>query len=351
MMSMRTAGVASAARTRAPAIFYAGAALVMWAFAFGPGDAGASTFLRPYSYLAALPGFGELRAVSRFAMPASLCAAVAAAYACDLLSRYWGRQRMAIASIVMAGFIVDGLTIAVPTITPPGRVAVTASPDAAVIEIPPDSTSVNLAAMYRSISHRHPLVNGYSGHVPPHYQILTLALARGDTSALVPLARRRPLVILVNDAQDPGREYRRMIEAVPGIDAQGPIAGGVSFVMPRQADPDRPPLGPIVPATARESGRFQLDFDLGETRPFSAIEIEVGNRFPDLGARLRFQTSDDGSEWREVWNDWTGGAAVEAALTDPLRVPLRIDTPGARGRFVRVYPASAWMTRGVKILE
>jgi hypothetical protein len=346
--SMRTTEARSAARSRAPAIFYAGAAIVMWACAFGPGDGGASTFLRPYSYLAALPGFGELRAVSRFAMPASLCAAVAAAYALDLLSRSWARQRVAIASIVMAGLIVDGLTIAIPTMTPPSRVAVS-SPEAAVIEIPPDSTYVNLAAMYRSTSHHHPLVNGYSGHVPPHYEILMLALARGDTSALIPFARRRPLVILVHDAQDPGREYRQMIEAIPGIEAQGPIAGGVSFVLPRQADPGRPPLGPIVPATVRESGRFQLDFDLGDARSFSAIEIEVGDRYPDLAARLRLQTSDEGSEWRDVWSDWTGGAALEAALTDPRGVPIRIDTPGARGRFLRVYPASEWMKQGLKI--
>ena len=350
VMSIRATGVRSTARSRAPAIFYAGAALVMWALAFGPGE-GASAFLRPYSYLASLPGFGELRAVSRFAMPASLCAAVATAYAFDGLLRSWARQRMAIASLVMAGLIADGLPTAVPMMTPPSRVVVAASPDAAVLEIPPDSTTVNLAAMYRSMSHRHPLINGYSGHVPPHYQILALALARGDTSALIPFARRRSLVILVNDAHDPGREYRRMIEAVPNIEAQGPIAGGVSFAMPRQADPTRPPLGPIVPATARESGRFQLDFDLGATRTFSAIEIDVGDRYPDLAARLRFQTSDEGSEWRDVWSDWTGGPAVEAALTDPLRVPLRIDTSGARGRFLRVYPASVWMTQSLRIRE
>ena len=350
VMSIRATGLRSIGG-RAPAIFYAGAALLMWALAFGPADAGVASYLRPYTLLASLPGFGELRAVSRFAMPASLCAALAAAYALDLLWRSLPRRRMAIASIVMAGLVIDGITTSVPMMTPPSRVAVAASPDTAVLEIPPDSAYVNLAAMYRSMSHRHPLVNGYSGHVPPHYQILTLALARGDTTALIPFARRRPLLLLVNDANDPGGEYRRMVEAVPGIDAQGPIAGGASFLLPAQPDPGRSPLGPIVPATARDSGRFQIDFDLGAARAFSGIEIAVGDRYPDLAARLRFQTSDEGGEWREVWADWTGGAAVEAALADPRRVTIRIDTPGARGRFLRVYPASTWMATSLVVRE
>ncbi|MCP5804538.1 hypothetical protein NL322_28585, partial [Klebsiella pneumoniae] len=62
---------------------------------------------------------------------------------------------------------------------------------------------VNTAAMYRSMRYGRPLVNGYSGHTPPHYTVLTTALDRGDPSVLLELARGRPLVILLNDRLDP----------------------------------------------------------------------------------------------------------------------------------------------------
>ena len=60
--------------------------------------------------------------------------------------------------------------------------------DPAIVELPMDNIYVSVAAMYRSMSHRQPLINGYSGHFPPHYNVLTLSLAGGDTSALLALA-------------------------------------------------------------------------------------------------------------------------------------------------------------------
>ena len=51
-----------------------------------------------------------------------------------------------------------------------------------MIELPVDDTDVSVHAMYRSMFHRRPLVNGYSGYIPPHYRILALSLWRGDSS-------------------------------------------------------------------------------------------------------------------------------------------------------------------------
>jgi hypothetical protein len=224
------------------------------------------------------------------------------------------------------------------------------SGDPAVIELPIDDPYVNVAAMYRSIFHGRPLVNGYSGHIPPHYGILMLSLARGDSSPLVYLARRRPLVVIVNDLQDPGHGYRRMIEAIPGIQFQGVTGGGAVFVLPPQPEPRRPPIGLRVAATVRDAGRFVLEFDLGRTQRLSAIEIPLRNRYRDFAPRLRITTSDDGESWREVWGDWTGSLAVEAAVADPLQVPVHIDLPGASGRFVRIYPSSEWMRDEVRVI-
>ena len=50
-----------------------------------------------------------------------------------------------------------------------------------------------------------------------------------------------------------------------------------------------------------------------------------------------------GQTWQESWVGWTGGMAVEATLADPQLAPMRIPLAGVKARYVRVYPASAWM--------
>jgi cytochrome P450 len=48
--------------------------------------------------------------------------------------------------------------------------------------------------MYRSMRHRHPVVNGYSGHFPPHYDALRLGLIDGDVSVLDAFPRMSAVV-------------------------------------------------------------------------------------------------------------------------------------------------------------
>jgi hypothetical protein len=341
-----------AAQKRKPAIFYALAAVVMAALALGPGGTGdePASLARPFSWLLFLPGFDGVRVSARFAMQGTLCLAIAAGIGVARLAPFAGRWRRLAGAIAIGALAVEGSTEPVPILSPPGKALLPPLSHAAVIELPIDNQYVSVAAMYRSIFHGQPLANGYSGHFPPHYNILTLSLARGDTSPLAYLARRRPLVIIINDLQDPGHGYRRMIEAIPGIQFQGVTAGGATFVLPARPEPKRPPVGEPIPAQVRETGRFQMELDLGTSRRLSAIEIPLRKRYPDFASRLRIETSDDGQTWREAFADWTGGLAVEAALADPLVVPVRVPLPGASGRFVRVYPASEWMKGELKVL-
>ena len=62
------------ATDRAPIVFYAAAALLMWVLALGPGGIGqeAASPYRPYSWLLWLPGFNGVRVSSRFAMLGTL---------------------------------------------------------------------------------------------------------------------------------------------------------------------------------------------------------------------------------------------------------------------------------------
>ncbi len=335
-------------RGRSPLLFYVAATLLMWALALGPGGQGrdAVSLYRPYGWLLSLPGFNGLRVPSRFAMIGTLCLAMAASLAVAQLSKsglFRGHWRLLAGATVLAGLIVDGITLPIPLIFPPGRLLLPVSQQATVIELPIDDPYTSLRAMYRSIFHRHPIVNGYSGHAPQHYNILSLALHRGDASPFFYLARRRPLFIIVNDQLDDGRGFKQMIEALPGIQSHGASGAGSIFLLPAQAAPREPPIGPALESSVRDAGRYTLEFDVGAARFLSAVAFPLRRRYEDLAPRLRIETSEDGQTWKESWVGWTGGMAVEATLADPAIAPMRIPLAGVRARYVRVYPSSAWM--------
>ena len=333
---------------RAPILFYVAATLLMWILALGPGGEGhePASLARPYSWLLALPGFDGLRVSARFAMVGTLCLAVAASLATAQLARlmaFAGHWRALAGAAVIAGLAVDGMTRPVPVVPPPGKVILPGSQQAAVMELPIDNIDIGIGAMYRSMFHRQPLVNGYSGHYPPHYRVLSLSLWRGDVSALFYLARRRPLVILVSDRLDQSRSFKEMIEGVPGIQNYGVSGAGTMFLLPAQAAPRDPPSGPALQASVRDAGRYVLEFDVGAPRELSGVSFPLRKRYEDLAPRIRIETSEDGQAWQESWLGWTGGMAVEATLADPQLAPMRIPLAGVRARYVRVYPASPWM--------
>lgn len=336
---------------RSPVIFYTLAALLMAALTLGPGGRGdePASLLYPFSWLLWLPGFDGVRVSARFAMLGVLCLSIAAGFgAAWLMSRRW-RWRGILAAAAVAGLVADGLTGPVPILTPPGRLMLPAVREPAVVELPMDNIYVSVAAMYRSMFHKQPLINGYSGHFPPHYNVLTHSLARGDTSALLALGHRRPLVVVVNDQQDAGHGYRTLVEGIPGIQYVGVTAGGSTFVLPAQAAPREPPRGETLTATTRVTGRYLLEIDLAAPRFVSGLELDLGDRYDDLASRFRIEMSDDGENWREVWAGWTGRFAIEAALADQRRAPLRVPLSGERTRYLRLYPASDWMTREIRV--
>jgi hypothetical protein len=339
---------------RSPLLFYVAATLLMWALALGPGGQGQDVSLyRPYTWLLSLPGFNGLRVPSRFAMVGTLCLAMAASLTVAQLSKWGGsfkgHWRLLAGATILAGLVVDGVTRPIPLISPPGKLPFPFSRQTAVIELPIDDPFTSLKAMYRSIYHRQPIVNGYSGHAPPHYNILSLALRRGDPSGLFYLARRRPLLIIVNDLMDDSRSFRPMIEALPGIQSHGASGAGSMFLLPLQAAPREPPIGPALQSSVRDAGRYVLEFDVGTPRLLSALAFPLRRRYEDLAPRIRVETSDDGQSWQESWAGWTGGMAIEATLADPALAPMRIPLTGVRARYVRVYPASAWMRDEISV--
>jgi hypothetical protein len=347
----RRPGVRAAFRERAPLIFYAVAAVLMYALSFGPAvpRTGAAALTHPYTLLTFLPGYGGLRAPARFAMAGTLCLSVALALAVRVLRPSAKQARVAFGAIVIAGLFIDGWTGPMPLALPPGRVLLPEVSHAVVMELPVDDGVVNTAAMYRQMFHRRPLINGYTGYTPPHYAILSIALRREDPSAIDELARGRPLVIVVSDQRDPNHEWRRFVERLPGIERHSTGSGGQIYVYPAQPVAPAPPAGtPIASATTRLAGE-QVEMDLGATHTLRTIEFPVRWHFGELAPRVAVEVSADGRGWSTAWENWTGGVALAAALEDPRLVPVRLMLADVSARYVRVHPAPRWLAQEVKV--
>src|SRR6185436_9526411 len=187
--------------------FYAMATVVFAALAAGPAADGAPLLsrIRPYTLLLWLPGFAGLRAPARFAMLAALALAIAAGIAFHRLADRFPRARRALLAIALAGLALDGWMKPIPLLSRPGRIILPAVADAAVLELPADDVTHSVGAMFRATQHGRPLVNGYSGYTPPHYDLLMAALNRGDPTAIQQFAEGRPLVIVVDEELDPSR--------------------------------------------------------------------------------------------------------------------------------------------------
>ena len=341
-----------ALKLRSPLLFYGAATLLMWMLALGPGgpaDAPPALW-RPYSWLLWLPGYDGLRVPARFAMLGTLTLAVAAALAVARLAPAARRARAAFILIVVAGLIADGMMERVPLVAPPARFAMEDNDGSTVFEIPAHDPLVNAAAMYRQISHQRPLINGYTGHTPPHYDVLTFALARSDTSILAALARHQPLTIVVNDRADANRGFRKLIETMPGARLETVSAVGSVFRLPKQPPRQFVAAGKRLDAQLAEPGDQRLVVDLGRIQAVAAIQFNMGGRLRDLGERILIEASDEGTAWRQVWLGWTGEFAFEATLRDPALVPVQIPLHDARSRYLRIYPAPSWLKDELKVL-
>lgn len=336
---------------RSAFVFYAGAAALMWALAFGPAPpgSGAQGWFHPYTLLAWLPGFDALRVPARFAMLATLCFSIAGGIAFTRITPRGTRARWLVAGAVIAGLMADGWMRAMPLAAPPGRVILPDIPQALVLDIPANVGPVDVAAMYRQTLHGRPIANGYSGYTPPHYAIMSLALRRGDPSVIEELARGRPLVITINQALDTGEALRRLVEGLPGIEARGVSSGGALFVLPARPASRVAPVGDPWPASIREVARDDIEIDLGEPRVVRTIGFHLQWHYLDLDRRIAIEASVDGQRWSSIWEDWTGGPAFAAALTDPREAPVRLTVPDVTARYVRVHPAPLWLRRAIRI--
>ncbi len=176
----------------------------------------------PYALLYEyVPGFDGVRVPARFGMIAVLMLAVLAGYGAQLFDRRRLRPCLVVLALLFLAeslvlpFTVNGSSALrgyrspEPRLQRPQRAPAVyhalARQDAATVvaELPLGVPDYDLRAMYYSIVHWRPLVNGYSGFFPPRYGQLTAALSdvpRHPQIAVEALRASGATVVLVHEA-------------------------------------------------------------------------------------------------------------------------------------------------------
>lgn len=188
----------AAAFMRDRGFFVAGLVAALW-LSLGPSPQALGRpldLVAPYGALYEyVPGFDGVRAPARFAMVVAFMLAVLGGYGAAALARWkWGRVMVGAmaAAFLFEGtavpFLVNGLTPPRGFNAPAARIYRPARAPAiyaevarqaaggVLAELPLGHPDFDLRAMYYSIVHWRPILNGYSGFYPPHYGKLAFEL-------------------------------------------------------------------------------------------------------------------------------------------------------------------------------
>jgi hypothetical protein len=276
-------------------------------------------------------------------MLAILCLAVAAGVAYARLRQQVRYPRLLL-GIVLAGLTFDGAIAGMPLGLPPGDLALPER-DARVLVLPYEDGRQAVFAMYRSMSHRLPVVNGYAGYIPSAADVIEWGLRRRDPTILTELRRGRPLYVIVASTE----QAERWTAFMDAQDAQftGIQAAGRVYLMPPA--PYRREVRPGITADAavRVDGDW-IVADLHQPRPVRGLELRTHGNLVRLPADLRIDISPDGTNWQPIFEQRPGGLALLGALDLPRVIPLRVDLQDVTARFVRVN-APAFGPRAVTI--
>jgi hypothetical protein len=368
---------------RSPLAFYGIATALLFLCALGPKPSlfGHQILYKPvYAWLMELPVFGAIRAPARFAMPAMLALSVAGALAFSRLAsdRAW---RPAFTLLLMCGVLADSWVMNLPMAPLPDRwPAGRADGFAAVLELPLGDVFDDIAAMYRTTDHRHPVLNGASGFEATHYFTLKSALEEYDPAALDGLPPDAPVLVVVDQRKDPSGLWRQFLESGSRIRPLGadrhwqffsagspppraPICGGdhvaiASAVARDGAAPlrvltDRDPRTWWMTAHPQQVGD-SLTLELGRKARPCAVVVSVGEYRRNYPRKLIVETSETGVDWTIVATERTAGLTMRGALRDPRTIPIEIALTRSTARFVRLridesHPTVPWLVADVEV--
>jgi hypothetical protein len=350
-------------RRRSPFAFYLLAAIFLYLCALGPNPLFLGhrvLYEPPYAWLMRLPLFDHaVRVPARFAMPAALALSVTASLAFSRLTSAGSRRTAAVLAVVAAGIVADAwvprLPVgAVPDVWSPAR----AQGVAAVLELPLGGTGEDVSAMYRTVFHHRPTINGYSGYSPPHYDALRAALTNRDDTALDALASGGPLLLVAD--KDKGGDWPAFVRNYRSATPVGEEGHWAFFSLPRNTsapvpcESDALPIaaasdnrGTVALATITDANKFtwwtsehpqqvgdRLMLDLGRAAMPCAVVLWQDGFAPFYPHALSVATSLDGTAWTTAFSGKTGGLAIRGALASPVRPQLAIPLPASAARFI-----------------
>ena len=358
--------------------FYAIAAIAMLILALGPEPRLSGhpiLYKPPYDWLMQLPGFDVLRVPARLVMLTLLCVSVLVAFAVAQWSAV-ARLRFVV-PLIAAGIIADGL-VRIDAVSVPSGPKWPDSIDA-VVEVPVGREG-DFAAIFRSLSHGRPIVNGYSGYFPTHYLPFVFAMRDRQFSALGEVSRGHAIGVAVDREGADAVAAERMIGEMAGVSRVASADDRwATFVMQPAVAPDdrwgaelavksvsanrrNEDVGRLADrrldtawgAGANQIGDEEIRIDLGSEQSIGSIVFEMGAFSFGFPRELVVEVSADESAWRSAWTGRPAVRAVHAGLTDPGRVPLTIDTGRNTGRFIRLRqvgsePGIPWWIAELKV--
>jgi hypothetical protein len=266
-------------------------------------------------------------------MLAILCLTVAAGIA---LARLWPRtrpRRVALAGLVLAGLVVDGTISGMPLGFPPGELALDER-KARVLVLPFEDGRQSVFAMYRSMSHHLPVVNGYAGYVPSSADVVEWGLRRRDPTILTELRRGHPLYVIVA-ATEQTDQWTAFVDS-QAAQFMGVQSGGRVYLMPAAPFAREVRAGTAIATAAARVADGWIVADLQQPRAVRGIEIRTHGNLVRLPKDLHVDTSIDGAAWQTVFDERPGGLALVGALAQPRVIPLRLDLGDVMARYVRV---------------
>ena len=344
--------------------FYAIAALAMWLLSLGPSP----TFLGmriwdrgPYSWLMILPGVSGFRVPARFAMLMALCLCVAAALALAAALRRVRFGGNVLVVVVAVGVLWDAWITSLPLVPVPAASPLATRPgnDGSVLELPLGGLT-DAAALYRSIDHRRPVLNGYSSYYPPHYLPLLVGLERHD-DFLSALPVRGPLYVVVDLTRDARGFLSRYVSRQRGARQHRVQPEGLRLCRSPPSPAARLPARlleihsirtndqePLVDfmrdndaqtrwtTSRRQRGTERIVVDLGSVQTVGSVVLSLGPHRAEFPRDLIVEVSYAGSGWQEVFRGPTAAQVVAASLEDHRLTPLRVDVGGRPARYLRL---------------
>lgn len=238
---------------------YLSMALLGWLFSLGPivSFKGIRLFNGPYYLLYHfLPGFKLMRVPARFAMIVALALSVLCglALASFLRSKKIPFLKKPIIWVTAILILLEQLSIPIPLAPLPngGKIpkiyeSIMATPDDFVLlELPLPENRVNYyqeaLPMYYSLFHRHRIVNGYSGFIPPAYCILQEAMESFPNEATAALLQRLKVdLILVHTQGYRPQKGKEIVEALKAWDKKIVLLDHKEGDFLYQLRPEKPP--------------------------------------------------------------------------------------------------------------